>query len=363
VAAACLSAAVARRGLRAASIALPPLLIWNLLHVGLIPDLSSLRDTARYYAHAEAFERLRPLLEGRYRFSPVGLLDYSLIPKIPSLFRLPSIRDYEPQTSRRYAELQVRMARPRRIGPVSNHQFIFFAAKAPVNVPLANLTALRFVLTAPNAKQGAARMPGGLRFHGEIDGISFWENPTALSRAFFVPRAEVMADPAALLERLASSAHDPRQVALVEEPPPGGDLGSEGATGDASIVEDRSETLTVRVDASGPGFLFVSDQLYPGWEAEVNGAPTPVMRANYVFRLVRVPAGESTVVFRYRPLSLRVGTWVSATTAALLAVLLAVALHRTRGGPRVLSLRERLGACRRIPKTPFDKLRASGKVQ
>ena len=29
----------------------------------------------------------------------------------------------------------------------------------------------------------------------------------------------------------------------------------------------------------------------------MNGVRVPILRANYAFRLVRVPAGESTVVF------------------------------------------------------------------
>ena len=36
-----------------------------------------------------------------------------------------------------------------------------------------------------------------------------------------------------------------------------------------------------------------------------------IYRANYAFRLVPVPAGESTVVFRYRPTSVRLGAAIS----------------------------------------------------
>ena len=55
------------------------------------------------------------------------------------------------------------------------------------------------------------------------------------------------------------------------------------------------------------GFLVVTDQFYPGWAATVNGTPTTVLRANVAFRALRLPAGESTVEFRYRPLSIRLG--------------------------------------------------------
>jgi uncharacterized membrane protein YfhO len=58
----------------------------------------------------------------------------------------------------------------------------------------------------------------------------------------------------------------------------------------------------------------LTDQEYPGWSVTVNGARAPVLRANHAFRAVAVPAGESVVVWTYRPLSLWVGAIVSLVT-------------------------------------------------
>jgi len=62
----------------------------------------------------------------------------------------------------------------------------------------------------------------------------------------------------------------------------------------------------------------------------VNGAPAPILRANYLFRLVEVPAGESTVEFRYTPASVRVGAAISAATLLVLAVVGGVRRRRAR---------------------------------
>jgi uncharacterized membrane protein YfhO len=43
----------------------------------------------------------------------------------------------------------------------------------------------------------------------------------------------------------------------------------------------------------------------------VNGEETAVLRANYLFRAVKVPAGESEVEFRYRPASFQAGAAIS----------------------------------------------------
>ena len=91
------------------------------------------------------------------------------------------------------------------------------------------------------------------------------------------------------------------------------------------IVEDQFEEVTLRVRASAEGFLVLTDQYYPGWEATVNGEATPIILANHAFRLIRVPEGRSRVVFRYRPDSVWIGALVSATT--LLALLFAAWTH------------------------------------
>src|SRR5262249_15849170 len=86
------------------------------------------------------------------------------------------------------------------------------------------------------------------------------------------------------------------------------------ASGRVEIRSDEAETLDLHVEASGRGFLFLSDQDYPGWEATVNGRPAPILRANYAFRLVEVPTGASEGRFRHRPASLRWGIGVSLAT-------------------------------------------------
>src|SRR4029450_2179104 len=108
-----------------------------------------------------------------------------------------------------------------------------------------------------------------------------------LPRAHFVPRIEVVPDDNAILDRLASAAHNPRRGALVERPPGGGFPGAPGPAGPGALpptgtvtLEDRSELVTLHVTATGPGFLVLSDQYYPGWVGDVNGQPAPILPAN-----------------------------------------------------------------------------------
>ena len=64
------------------------------------------------------------------------------------------------------------------------------------------------------------------------------------------------------------------------------------------------ERIVVDVETDLSGVLILHEAFYPGWVAEVDGTPVPIMRANVLFRGVEVDAGRHVVVFRFAPFSL-----------------------------------------------------------
>jgi hypothetical protein len=97
------------------------------------------------------------------------------------------------------------------------------------------------------------------------------------------------------------------------------------------VVGRRAGTdrLEIEVRADAPATLVVRDGWASGWRAWVDGAPTPVRRADGRHRGVAVPAGASTVVMRYRPPHLV----PSLVTSAVALVVLVGLLRRRRPGP------------------------------
>jgi membrane protein YfhO len=114
-----------------------------------------------------------------------------------------------------------------------------------------------------------------------------------------------------------------REVLL--ERPPAFDA-RPNAPGDPAVAaRTLRNRVVLRLRAPRPGLVYCSETLTPGWRAEVNGKPAPILAANYAFRAVPVPPGEVVVTLSYFPPGLRSGLLVS-----LMAVLAIVALVLAR---------------------------------
>jgi hypothetical protein len=155
--------------------------------------------------------------------------------------------------------------------------------------------------------------------------------PEPLPRAYLVSGVRSVPD-AEALTLLLDPAFDPvREVVL----PPGNATSSapSGFPGTAEILRRRADALELEVDASTPAALVLVEAFGPGWRASVDGQPVEVLKANLLFRAVRVPSGRHRVAFRYRPPSALRGGVLS--LAGLLASLVVWRAQGPRPAPGV----------------------------
>lgn len=136
--------------------------------------------------------------------------------------------------------------------------------------------------------------------------IAIYENKDVLPRAFLAENF-LVTSPAESIREVLSPGNSPKTVILEKQP---ADLTSV-SPGTVEIVKYTANNVVLKTQASGRGLLFLSDTFYPGWEAMVNNKQTPIYKANHAFRAVAVPAGESKVVFSYKPNSFQVGLSLS----------------------------------------------------
>jgi hypothetical protein len=133
--------------------------------------------------------------------------------------------------------------------------------------------------------------------------IKLYENSEVMSRAFLVANIQTVPDTyegtEMALTQMRDSGFDPAQTAVLHgdvEP-----LSIDGHPGEAAITDYQPERVAIQVNAHTDSYLVLTDAYYPGWGATVNGEPAPVYRADTMFRVVRVPVGESSVVFEFQP--------------------------------------------------------------
>jgi len=100
----------------------------------------------------------------------------------------------------------------------------------------------------------------------------------------------------------------------------------EGLIADAKIIVDKSTELIIEATAAKRSLLLVADTFYPGWEATVDGQPTPIFRANIAHRAVELTPGKHQVVFRFNSRAVKMGLQCSAA-GILVLIFLLVAIY------------------------------------
>lgn len=267
-----------------------------LLRAGL--GLNPTAPAALLYPPTPGTEALAAL-QGEGRVIGLG---HALAPDAGMALGLRDARGRDFSTLRRYEELLT--------GRAGDFDFFQEAASLPSAWPLLGLSALA---ATPRSAGG---VPADWTPVAEGD-LLVYRAPVPGRRALFVPQA-VTALPEQVLKAVRAPGFDPERAILLDDwfsAPV-----TAGARGDARVTYEDSGEVVVSVRSDGPGWLLLLDSWYPGWRAEVNGAPEAVRRGDYAFRAVPVPAGESTVRFRYVPFWAWIGLFCAGLSAAGLAL-------------------------------------------
>jgi hypothetical protein len=186
--------------------------------------------------------------------------------------------------------------------------------------------------------------PPGLSPVGDVAHLYRLSQPP-LPRAWMVSQARVIVDPEEVLSELMVANFDPTAEVLLEpalHTPKqlDGSDSTDGApivapqssepTPDPQLISLREEgnSRTIDLVVSQPGYLVLAYTHYPGWHATVDGRPTEILRANYVFMALPLGPGEHQVMLRYQPISLMLGAVISGLS--LLVVIGIVGLSGAR---------------------------------
>ncbi len=158
-------------------------------------------------------------------------------------------------------------------------------------------------------------------------------NPDVLGAAWFV--GTVRQAGSADEEMAAMKTLNPRDSAVVDKRF-AAELGNLPATLDHTgstiqLTSYRPDKLTYQANAVRDGLAVFSEIYYRGhedWQAFIDGKPAPHLRANYVLRAMRIPAGNHTIEFRFDPPLARIGDTIDLICNVLLIALIGFVIFR-----------------------------------
>jgi hypothetical protein len=179
------------------------------------------------------------------------------------------------------------------------------------------------------------------------NGVEIWKNPAVLPRAFLVGQVESedlevrlkweaqaaerlgnypqMVDDwesrradAQIVDHILNRGTDYRDVAVVDASLPPLTSGKPEFTV-KNLTGSSADEMRFHVRTDRPALMVISNSYDPGWTATLNGATTPIFKADWILQGVYVPAGDSDVALRYNAPGWRIG--LSVSTASILLLL------------------------------------------
>jgi len=165
------------------------------------------------------------------------------------------------------------------------------------------------------------------------DGVRIHRNDGVLPRAYVVFQAQTISNDEELLAELLSPTFDPSRTVLLGSAPSQETISHPPVPPPLIPLSPAYSPNTIKLEVAldQDGYLVLSDTYYPGWRAYVDGKEKEILRANYAFRAVPLKSGQHTVLFKYDPLSFKMGLAISLVTWGTIILCLAVlSLQRHR---------------------------------
>jgi len=195
-------------------------------------------------------------------------------------------------------------AKLRRYQELFEHQI----AKQNANPGILNMLNTKYILSVDQQGQQVAQ-----------------PNPDAFGHAWFVNNYKLV--PNADAEMAALDSLKPRETAVIDQrfadKLTGLKLAAD-STDKISLITYKPNELIYESNAKNEGLAVFSEIYYNvrnEWRVTIDGKPADMIRANYVLRALRIPAGKHTIQFRFEPVSIAVGNKIDLVSSLLLIAL------------------------------------------
>jgi len=143
-------------------------------------------------------------------------------------------------------------------------------------------------------------------------------------RVMVVSKADVIAQTPKQIAQLFTGEWDVRSTAIIEHEPAAAGETRPPVPPSATIIADTANRVVVDAGVGeAGGYVVLLDSFSDDWHATADRHPATIVRANGLFRAVRLNPGPHVVEFLYRPRAFLAGAAISAGALAMVIGLLA----------------------------------------
>ncbi len=248
--------------------------------------------------------------KGLYRVLP--LQNTGLYGNVGEIHRISTPGGYHPYILRRYMEFV----------NVINERPIYYMVSGSLHLKnydskLINLLNVKYVLSAEKIESKKFRLIWD-------QDLKVYENKEFLPRALIVHKSKVIKERDKIFEELTNPHFNPRDYVILEEKPPVR-MSENFPHPEESYVEFVNyspNNFQLKADLKKEGFLVLSEIYYPGWKAYVDGEEEKIYQADYILRAIYLGPGKHDITFTYKPLSLKIGLYITLATALFLLLVI-----------------------------------------
>ncbi|MDR0892888.1 MAG: YfhO family protein [Mediterranea sp.] len=148
------------------------------------------------------------------------------------------------------------------------------------------------------------------------------KNPYANGNAWFVNKVDYVANANEEIDALHHIL--PTETAVVdrkfEKMLQGVTEGYKDSLSTIQLESYEPNKLVYKTTSAHPGIAVFSEIYYPGWQATIDGQPADIARADYILRVMNVPAGEHTIEMWFDPQSIHVTERIAYAALALMLI-------------------------------------------
>ncbi len=178
--------------------------------------------------------------------------------------------------------------------------------------PLLDLAGVKYLLTLKLDRYGKERKEGEITEKllvkytpVEKEGVTaLLENKSVMPRAMLYYQAQSELNDTKALERLAAGLDFRSKLLLKTDTITNFESDPEDSV---AVTKYSSNDVEIKAITKYGAYLFLSDTYFPGWHVSINGKESEIIRADGIFRAVKLSPGESEVKFWYYPESFKTG--------------------------------------------------------